>query len=168
MNPWLSKIQQAAAAFWAVRDARERKLLLIATAVIIAALYYLLLIAPALTGREQLGKSLPLLREQVAQLQALASEASGLSSHAETSVAAMSKETLTAALAAHGLKAQSVSVTGGIAQIQLVGVSFSQTLNCLDELQKTARISVNEAKITALAQPDQIDAMFTFHQANPP
>lgn len=165
MKLWLTQTRQAAAAFWAMRDARERKLLLTATAVVISALLYLLLIAPALTGRERLNKELPLLREQVALLQALSSEASSLSGQTETRVAKISKESLTAALAAHGLKVQNVSVTGEVAQVRLVSVSYAQTLGWLAELQKTSRVSVVEAKITALAQPDQIDATFTLHQA---
>ena len=168
MKRWLAHAQQYVAAFWALRDARERKLLLVSAAVIAAVLYYLLLIAPALAGREQLAKNLPSLREQVAQLQALSGEAAGLAEKTGTSVAAMTKETLNATLAAHGLKAQSTSVTGGIAQIQLSGVSFARTLDWLLELQKTARVSVGDAKITPLTQPDQIDAIFTLHQSGQP
>lgn len=168
MKRWLAHAQQYVAAFWALRDARERKLLLVSAAVIAAALYYLLLIAPALAGREQLAKNLPSLRAQVAQLQALSGEAAGLAEKTGTSVAAMTKETLNASLAAHGLKAQSASVTGEVAQIQLAGVSFTRTLDWLLELQKTARVSVGDAKITPLTQPDQIDAIFTLHQSGQP
>ena len=168
MKLWLAHARQYVAAFWALRDARERKLLLVSAAVIAAALYYLLLIAPALAGREQLTKNLPSLRAQVAQLQALSGEAAGLAEKTGTSVAAMTKETLNASLAAHGLKAQSASVTGEVAQIQLAGVSFTRTLDWLLELQKTARVSVGDAKITPLTQPDQIDAIFTLHQSGQP
>lgn len=168
MKIWLTMIQQSAAAFWSVRDARERRMLLIAAAVVVAALYYLLLIAPALTGRELLARNTPQLREQVAQLQALSTRATGLTGKTETSVAVMNKETLTAALAAHGLKAKTVSVTGELAQIQLAGVSFTNTLGLLDELQKSSRISVSETKITALPLPDQIDATFTLRQSRNP
>jgi general secretion pathway protein M len=168
MKLWLAHAQQYFAAFWAQRDARERKLLLVSAAVIAAALYYLLLIAPPLSGREQLTKNLPALREQVAQMQALSGEAAGLAEKTDASVAAMTKETLNATLAAHGLKAQSTSVTGGIAQIQLSGVSFSRTLEWLIELQKTARVSVSDTKISPLSQPDQIDAIFTLHQSGQP
>jgi general secretion pathway protein M len=54
------------------------------------------------------------------------------------------------------------------AQLHLQAVSFAQTLAYLDDLQKSARISVSEAKITVLAQPDQVDASFTLHQSGQP
>ena len=168
MKLWLAKIQQSATAFWAMRDARERRMLLIAASVIIAALYYLLLIAPALAGRESIKRELPLLHDQVAQLQALSGEARALDGLTPADVAAMSKETLTAALTAHGLKAQSVNMLGESAQVQLKEVSFSNVLACLDEWQQKARISVSEAKITSLAQGDQVDAILTLHQVGAP
>jgi len=168
MKLWVAKIQQSATAFWAMRDARERRMLLIAASVIIAALYYLLLIAPALAGRESVKRELPLLHDQVAQLQALSGEARALDGLTPADVAAMSKETLTAALTAHGLKAQSVNMLGETAQVQLNGVSFSNVLACLDELQQKARISVSEAKITSRAQGDQIDAALILHQLGAP
>lgn len=168
MKLWLSKTQLAAHAFWTMREARERKMLLAAAAVILAALCYLILFAPALAGREKLQQNLPSLREQVAQLQALSGEAASLNTQAITSVAAMTLASLNNTLSAHGLKIASVNVTGEIAQVQLSSVSFSATLAWLDELQKTARISVTEAKITALAQPDQVDASFTLRQNGNP
>lgn len=169
MKLWLSKTQLAAHAFWAMRDVRERKMLLAAAAVIFAALSYLIMLAPALAGREKLKQNLPPLREQVAQLQALSSEASSLNTQTvSSSVAAMTQTSLNNTLSAHGLKTQSVNVSGEIAQLQLSSVSFSATLAWLDELQKTARISVTDAKITALAQPDQVDASFTLRQNGNP
>jgi general secretion pathway protein M len=168
MKLWFAKSQQAANAFWLMRDARERKLLSLATVVIVTTIFYLLLIAPALGGRERLNKALPLLHEQVAQMQALSSAASSLTSKTAAPVSIMTKEMLTAALSAHGLKASSVSMMNEAAQLHLQAVSFAQTLAYLDDLQKSARISVSEAKITVLAQPDQVDASFTLHQSGQP
>ena len=165
MKAWLDKTRQAATTFWAMREARERKLLVIAALVIVGAAYYLLLIAPAVAARQRLAKYLPLLREQVTRMQALSGEAASLSAKARTDVAAMSKETLSTTLTAHGLKVQSLSVSDEFAQLRLVNVSYAQTLNCLDELQRTAHISVSDAQIIVLAQPDQIDATLTLRQA---
>jgi len=165
MKSWLLKIQQSATAFWAMRDAHERRLLRVAAAAIIAALYYLLLLAPALAGRESVKRELPLLHDQVAQLQALSGEARALDGLTVADVAAMSKETLTAALATHGLKAQNVNMMGETAQIQLKGVSFANILSCLNELQQNAHIRVSAAKFTSLALGDQVDATLTLRQA---
>jgi general secretion pathway protein M len=165
MKLWLNKAQHAAQNFWALRDARERRLLTLTAIVIICVLYYVLLIAPALAGRTRLNKELLSLHQQVAQLQALSGEAAELSSKAATPLAKMSSETLNKLLATHGLQAKSVNVTGDAIQLRLENVSYSQTLSLLDELQQTARISVSAAEITALTQADMIDASVTLLQA---
>ncbi len=167
MKLWLAKMQQAGDAFWSQRDARERKLLALATFFVITVLLYLFFIAPALNGRERLSKNLPELHEQVAQMQALSAQATSLSANMPTHIAAMTKDTLSAALTAHGIKTDSINMQGEAAQIQLSNVSFADTMSSLDELQKSARISVTNAKISALAKPDRIDATFTLHQAQP-
>jgi general secretion pathway protein M len=168
MNARLNAVLQLLGVFWAAREARERRMLLLAASVILAAAGYLLLIAPALSGREKLRATLPPLREQVAQLQTLSSIAMNLAAVTDTPPAAMTKETLTRTLVAHNLKVQSLSVTAETAQVTLVGASFAQTLRWLDELQKSSRVNVSAAKITALAQPDQVDASFTLQQTGTP
>jgi general secretion pathway protein M len=147
--------------FWAARDARERAMLAAAALVVTIALVYLLLIAPALSGRVQLNKNLPILRQQVAQMQALSNEAATLSGQSAAPSVAMSKENLEAALARHGLKPQSVTLTGDFAKVQLASVSFAGTMNWLDEMQRTALLSVVDANIVALAQPDMVNATVT-------
>ena len=108
----LNRSKQSFSEFWAVRDARERAMLSAAAAVVLLGLIYALLIDPALTGREQLHKNLPELRQQVAQLQALSKEAAALSGKPAAPPIAMamaiSKENIEAALARNGLKPQSV------------------------------------------------------------
>lgn len=168
MNARLNAVLQLLSVFWAAREARERRMLLLAAGVIIAAAAYLLLIAPALSGREKLRATLPPLREQVAQLQTLSGVAMNLAAVTNTPAPALSKETLSRSLAAHSLKAQSLSVSGETAQVTLTGASFAQTLRWLDELQKSSRVNVSAAKITALAQPDQVDASFTLQQTGTP
>ena len=164
----LNRSKQSFSEFWAVRDARERAMLSAAAAVVLLGLIYALLIAPALTGREQLHKNLPELRQQVAQLQALSKEAAALSGKPAAPPIAMamaiSKENIEAALARNGLKPQSVMLTGDFAKVQLAAVSFAGTLEWLDEMQKTARLAVVEASIVALAQPDRVDATLTLRQ----
>ena len=160
----LNRSKQSFSEFWAVRDARERAMLSAAAAVVLLGLIYALLIDPALSGREQLHKNLPELRQQVAQLQALSKEAAALSGKPAAPPIAMSKENIEAALARNGLKPQSVMLTGDFAKVQLAAVSFAGTLEWLDEMQKTARLAVVEASIVALAQPDRVDATLTLRQ----
>jgi general secretion pathway protein M len=151
--------------FWAARDARERAMLTAAAAVVIFALVYALLIAPALTGREQMNRNLPQLRLQVAQLQALAKQAETLSGKPATAVATLSRENIEAALARSGLRPQSVISTGDYTKVQLAAVSFASTLTWLEEMQKTALLFVVDAEIVALAQADMVDAILTLRQA---
>lgn len=151
--------------FWTIRDARERAMLSAAAAVVTFGLIYAMLIAPAMTGREQLNKDLPLLRQQVAQLQALAKQAEAFSGKPAPAAAAISREDIEAALARNGLKPQSVMSTGNYAKVQLAAVSFAGTLSWLEDMQKAALLYVVEAEIVALAQPGLVDATLTLRQA---
>lgn len=164
MSSLLNKFRQSLAEFWAARDALERAMLASAAVVTAFGLIYALLIDPALTGRDQLHNSLPELRRQVALLQALSKEAAALSGKAASPVAAISGESIKAALVRKGLKPQSVLLTGDLAKVQLTEVSFAGTLEWLDEMQKTARLSVVDANIVVLAQPDMVNATFTLRQ----
>lgn len=159
----VNQTRQSFSAFWAVRDARERLMLAAAAAVVTLSLTYALLIAPALSGREQLGKSLPELRQQVAQLQAMSKEAAALSGKSAAPVSVISKESIEASLARKGLKPQSVILAGELVKVQLSAVSFGNTLGWLDDIQKTA-ISVVDANIVALAQADTVDVTLTLRQ----
>ena len=160
----LNQSRQSFSEFWAVRDARERAMLAVAALVVTVGLAYALLIDPALSGRDQLNKNLPVLRQQVAQIQALSKEAAALSGKSAAPLIAMSKENIEAALARNGLKPQSVMLTGDFAKVQLSAVSFAGTLNWLDDMQKTALLSVVDANIVVLAQPDMVNATFTLRQ----
>ena len=166
MNPsgLHSQIRQSFKAFWAARDARERAMLSAAAGVVLLGLYYALLIDPALAGREQLNRNLPVLRQQAAQLQALSGEAAALSGKTPAPPVAMSKENIEAALARKGLKAQSVTLTGGFAKVQFAAVSYSGTLEWLEDMQRTAMLSVTDANIVALATPDMVDATISLLQ----
>ena len=152
------------AEFWAKRDARERAMLSAAAAVVALGLTYALLIAPAMAGREQLNKNLPKLRQQVAQLQALSKQAAALSAKPATPAPAMTRESIEAALVRNSLKPQNVTLTGDFAKVQLASASFAGMLAALDYLQKTALLSVVDANIVALPQPDMINATFTLRQ----
>lgn len=150
--------------FWSARDTRERTMLAAAALVVTFGLAYALLIDPALAGRDRLNKNLPVLRQQVAQMRVLSKEASALSGNPATPQLAMSRENIEAALARNGLKPQSVMLAGDSAKVQLAAVSFANTLYWLDEMQKTALLTVTDADIIALAQPDMVNATITLRQ----
>ena len=150
--------------FWDARNVRERAMLAVATLVAALGLVWFLLIDPALTARAQLNKSLPSLHQQVAKMQALAKEAAGFSASNTAPPPPLTKESIEAALAQHGLKPQSVIVNSEFAKVQLASTSFAEMLNWLEDMQKALRASVMEANIVALAQPDMVNATFTLRQ----
>lgn len=164
MNKALEQWRAKADAFWQARNAQERRTLSIGGAVLGAALFYALLIGPAMDGRSKLQKDLPQLHQQAAEMQALALEASALKSQVAALPPPMSRETLNTSLAAQGLTAQSVSVTGEYARLQLNGVPFPALLAWLDAQRHAARITVQEASMTAQSSAGMVDATLTLRQ----
>lgn len=160
----LKEWRAASSAFWLERNVRERKLLLFAASVLTLGLLYALFIDPALQGRTQLGKNLPLLRQQAAELQALSKEVSGLTAQAAASVAPMTRDSIDAGLARKGLKAQSVTLSADFAKVQLAAVPFASLLRWLDEAQKVERLMVVDANVSALESPGSVNAVLTLRQ----
>lgn len=154
--------------FWSLRDARERRLLALCAGLIVAALYYLLLIAPAIQARARLARELPVLHQQVAQLQALSNVAAELNNKAATPVAALTRDSLAMALAAHGLQAKRLDVSDQTVQLALEDVSYTRTLALLAALKQDMRVQVVAARFNALEKADRMDATLTLQQAGQP
>jgi general secretion pathway protein M len=153
------------AEFWSARNERERKQLLLAAVVIVLALIYVLLIEPAYVGRQQLKKNLPTMRQQAIELQAMSMQASTLARETPPPPPPLTKEAIEAALSRAGLKAQNVAMAGtDLAKVQLSSVSFAGMVAWLDEMQKTAKVTVTDANITAQGQTDIVNANLTLQQ----
>jgi general secretion pathway protein M len=163
LQVWLGGKAQAIV-FWEARSAQERKLLTLGAAVVVLALVWAVLFAPAMEGRAELKKSLPQLRQQAAQLQALAAEAGTLSGSAPVDVAVMSRDSLVSSLAARSLTATSVGITGEYAKLELRNVPFGALLQWLDAVRREGRIAVQDASIVAQPTPGLVDATLTLHQ----
>jgi general secretion pathway protein M len=163
-NPMLNRYAQPLQDFWSARNTRERNMLSIAAAAIALALVYLLLIDPALEGREQMRKTLPNLRQQVAQIQALSKEAGDLADRDAPVVEPVSRASVEAALSRNGLKAQNLTVNNEMVVAQFSGASFSQLIRWLQDMQKTAMATVVESNIVAQDQPDSVNATLTLRQ----
>jgi general secretion pathway protein M len=160
----MEQLTQKISAFWAERNARERKQIGLAIVVAACALVYLLFVAPALSGRAKLEKSLPGLRLQAAEMQNLAKEATSLSAATAAPVGQLTKEIIDASLASKGLKPQSIAPAGDMMKVQLSNASFSGLIDWLDEIQKNLRVTVVDANITAQAQSDIVNATLTLRQ----
>jgi general secretion pathway protein M len=154
------------ALYWMARTEQERKFLSIGGAIAVLALVYAVLLAPALEGSARLRKELPLLKQQKAQLEALAKTAAELSGQSAPQVTPMSRETLSASLSARGIKPESLSMTGEFAKVQVSAVAFSTLFAWLEAQRLENRISVLEAAITVpgAAPAGQVDATITLRQ----
>ncbi|WP_228894411.1 type II secretion system protein GspM [Pseudoduganella aquatica] len=168
MSAAMTKIQQlrdSASAFWNERSEQERRMLTIGGAVVGLALAYSLLVAPALHGREALRKALPQLRQDVAELKALARTAAELAAKPPVQAPPMSRDALTASLNAAGLKPQSLNLTGEYAKLELKGVAFAALVTWLDAQRRDSAVMVQEAVVTGQATPGVVDAAITLRQA---
>jgi general secretion pathway protein M len=160
----IAQLKERLAIAWLARTEQERKYLAIGAALAALALVYALFIAPALAARAQLEKELPQLRIQNAQLRAMALEAGELARQPVAQVTPMTRDSLGASLAALSITAQSVTIAGEVARLQLSGVSFANLVSWLDAQRRENRIAVQESTVTALAAPGQVDATLTLRQ----
>lgn len=157
-------LKESFAVFWNARDARERTILSSALVALALLLIYAIFIAPALSGRAQLNKDLPALRQQAAELSAMARQASELANTAVPPASPVTQESVAASLTSRGMKAQSLAVTDDMVRIQLSAVSFSGLLDWIDEQQRTTRLTVIEANFIAQPQSDTVNANLTLKQ----
>lgn len=160
----LNQYRQRAAAFWQERTEQERRFLAAGAGAAALALLYALLIAPAVDGRARLLKDMPQLRLDAAEIEALARQAGELSRLAPPPAPPMSRDDLSKSLAARGLAAQSISLTGDYAKLQLSGASFAGLAGWLDGARRDSRITVQDAAIVALPTPGLVDATVTLRQ----
>lgn len=160
----MATVVQASSRYWAERNLREQRMLLAGMAAIVAALVYLLLVSPAQTGIARYNRSLPELRQQVAQLQALTQEAVSLpQGDAGAAAVPLTREGLDASLQRRSLKAE-VSVSGEIVRLQFTGVSFSNLTEWLNEVRAGFQLAVSEATVTAQPTPDIVNASLVLRQ----
>lgn len=153
-----------AAAFWGARTEQERRFLAVGGAVVGLGLVYGLLIDPALTGRAQLRRELPLLRQEAAELQALATQASQLSAQPAAPAAALTRDALNAMLASRGLTPQNLVATGEYYKIEFKGVPFAGLVSWLDDARRENRIAVQDGTFTAQDTAGMVDATVTLRQ----
>lgn len=153
-----------ASAFWLARTEQERRLLAIGAVVVVLGLFYGVLLSPALEGREKLSKELPELRQQAAELQAMALEAAALRGQNTIEPTPMTRDSLTAGLTARGMTAQSVNITGEYAKVQLNNVAFAGIVVWLDAVRNESRIAVQDANFTAQDTAGMVNATLTLRQ----
>jgi general secretion pathway protein M len=154
----------ALSAFWNARNRREKNWLGVAAAATALAMFYGILIEPALSGRTTLSATLPLLRQQMAQMQAMSSEAASLSAADALTPGDVSKSGIDASLARKGLRAQSVAVTDDTVRLQLSRVAYPDLLMWLSDMQKDARLTLIDASFSASGDAGNVDARLTLQR----
>jgi general secretion pathway protein M len=161
----MATVAQASSRYWGERNLREQRMLLAGMAAIVAALVYLLLVSPAQTGIARYQRSLPEMRQQVAQLQALTREAVSLpQGDAAGAVSVpLTREGLEASLQRRGLKAE-ISVSGEIVRLQFASASFSSLTEWMNEVRAGFQLAISEATVTAQPTPDIVNASLVLRQ----
>jgi len=157
-------VRARAQAYWIARTDQERRFLTAGFAVVVVALLYMALVEPAVEGRARLERSLPALKQQAAELAGMAEQARALAGAAPVPVTPMTQETLSASLAARGIKPASLSLTGEYARMQVNATSFANLLVWLDAQRRENRIAVQESSFTAQTPAGQVDASLTLRQ----
>jgi general secretion pathway protein M len=160
----IGQLRERASVYWLARSEQERKYLAVGGVVVVLAVIYLLLIAPAAEGRAQLRKSLPELRQQAAQLRSMAAEATELARQPQLEMVPMTREALAASLSASGITPQSLTMSGEYAKLQLDNVAFANLTTWLDAQRRENRVAVQDAAVTALPVPGQVNASMTLRQ----
>ncbi|QGZ43157.1 type II secretion system protein GspM [Pseudoduganella flava] len=164
MKESVNNLRATAAAFWGARTEQERRYLAVGGIVVGLALFYALLIDPALTGRERLRKELPSLRQQAAEMQALANLSAQLAAQPPVQPQPLTREAVNSALSTRGLTAASLTVTGDYVKAEFKDVPFAGLVTWLDAVRRDSRLAVVEAKVTGQDKPGQVDASLTLRQ----
>ncbi|MBI3283677.1 MAG: type II secretion system protein M [Burkholderiales bacterium] len=150
--------------YWQQRDQRERRMLSAAAAFIVLSLIYLLVLNPALSGRTQLQNKIPLLRQQVAEMAALSTQQAQLAASLSELVTPISREQVDTSLTRRGVKSQALAVSDDIVRLQILSVNYSDLMEWLVEMQKASRLTVEEARVTALPEKGQVSVSLTLKQ----
>jgi general secretion pathway protein M len=168
VNDAMNGYRAAADAWWAARTEQEQRMLSVGAIVLALGLVWGVLIDPALSGRAKLQKELPQLNQQVAELQALAGEATQLAAQPPVQPQPLSKDGVAARLQAAGLATQNLAVTGDYIKVEFKGVPFAGLVTWLDAMRREQRVVVQEGSMTQQGPAGQVDANLTLRQESSP
>ena len=161
---FFDSLNESFSAFWTKRDARERRLLSIGSVVVVCSLIYFVGIDPAITSKGKLQKEIPLLRQQAAEMAGLSGQYNQIAGLIAENVDPISREFVDSSLQRRNIKAQTLSVSDSVVRVQANAVSYANVMEWILEMQKVARLSVDEAKVSALPEPGQVNIVLTMRQ----
>ena len=141
---------------WRAMAPRERRLIGAAVLIVLLAAGYLLLLEPAWKGRQQLGKELPVLREQLAQMSALALEARGLAGAPKGADSPQAlRNALETSVHAAGLGAglSQLNASAELFDLRFASVPHAAWLAWLDTALRETQLRVADLSISREATP---------------
>lgn len=169
-TPAVIRTPDALRRFWSARLPRERRILAAGAVLLILLALWLLLVEPAAEARARWQKTLPDLRSQLAQMQAISSEVANLPAPAASNAAGanageLSRASVERSLKDLGLTAQTLSVNDGSVAASFTDVSFAALAEWLRQTQLSAQVLVTEATVKARDLPGRVDARFALQRA---
>lgn len=159
-----SQLKLELQASWQKKSLQERRIIGIVSFLIIASIIYLIGFDPALKNIKKLEKSYPVLKQQTAKMALMTQEYSIISQSLSENIPSVTREFIEASLLRKNIKAQSLSVSNDIVRVQANLATYSNMMEWLLEMQKAARLSVEETKVTSLSEPGQVSFVITLRQ----
>lgn len=149
---------------WSKRELRERRILIGVAVLVLVSLVFLFAVQPAYTNIKDLENSTPALKLQAATMTNMAAQYGDLSKTMAENIPTITRETVESTLARRNIKTQSLTVSNDIVRFQVNVVGYANLMEWILEMQKAARLTVDEVKLTALNEVGQVSAVVTLRQ----
>jgi general secretion pathway protein M len=167
MEAQIRDIKAALTEWFEAREPREKRLLAGGGALLAAVLLYSVLWAPAWDGCSRIKARLPLLQEEVAQVQMQLDEARSLKGDVaiRRPEGLALRDALSTSLSQAGVAAPQITVQGKGVQVEVKNVPFGVWMVWLDEVRRTEHVRVVSAHATGEAQPGHASVSVTVQPA---
>lgn len=160
---WSELVMQWQAS-WNRRELRERRIYVALAFVVLLSLIFLVGVDPAMKKIKDLQSNLPVMKQQAALMTHLTEQYGQFSQSLSESIPAVTREAVESSLARRNIKTQSLTVSGEVVRFQVNAVAYANLMEWVLEMQKAARLTVDEAKVTALSDAGQVSVVLTLRQ----
>jgi type II secretory pathway component PulM len=149
---------------WNKRELRERRILLGVALLIIASAVFLIAVQPASSRIKTLREFTPKLKQQAASMNLMAEQYAQLSKSMTETVPTITRESIEVSLLRRNIKTQSLTVVNDLVRFQVNAVAHATMMEWFLEMQKAARLTVDDIKFTALTEPGQVSVVVSLRQ----